>query len=66
MPYAKFEPQSVEIPPVVLDTSTFVDGCVVKLANTRLLSDAIATPKFVVIESHKLSSSSIVYKKTVE
>ena len=50
----------------MLDTSTFVDGRVVKLANARLLSDAIATPKFVVIESHKLSSSSIVYKKTVE
>ena len=47
----------------MLDTSTFVDGCVVKRANTRLLSDAIATPKFVLIDSHELSSSSIVYMK---
>ena len=57
MSYAKFEPQNVEIPLVLLDTSTFVDGRVVKLANARLLSDAIATPKFVVIESDELSSS---------
>jgi len=63
IPYVKFEPQNVEIPLVVLDTSALVDGRVVKLANARLLSDAIATPKFVVDELHELSSSSIVDEK---
>ncbi len=45
IPYVKFEPQKVEIPRVVFDTSNFVDGVVVKLAYVSLLRDAIATQK---------------------
>ncbi len=63
IPYVKFEPQSVEIPLVVLDTSALVDGRVVKIASARLLSDAIATPNFVVEELHDLSSSSIIEER---
>lgn len=57
IPYVKFEPQNVEIPLIILDTSALVDGRVVKLAKARLLSDALAIPKFVVDELHELSDS---------
>jgi len=63
IPYVKFEPQNVEVPLVVLDSSALVDGRVVKLVNARLLSDAIATPKFIVDELHELSASPIVDEK---
>lgn len=63
IPYVKFEPQSVEVPLVVLDTAALVDGRVVKLATARLLSDAVAVPKFVIDELHEQSASSIVEEK---
>lgn len=63
IPYVKFEPQNVEVPLVVLDSSALVDGRVVKLAKARLLSDAIVTPKFILDELHELSASSIVEEK---
>ena len=52
IPYVKFEPQNVEVPLIVLDSSALVDGRVVKLAMVRLLSDAVAVPKFIIDELH--------------
>lgn len=59
IPYVKFEPQNVEAPLVVLDSSALVDGRVVKLAEARLLSHAVAVPKFIIDELHELAISSI-------
>ncbi len=63
IPYVKFEPQSVEVPLVVLDAAALVDGRVVKLATARLLSDSVAVPKFVVDELHEQSGSEIDEEK---
>lgn len=59
LPYVRFEPQNVDAPLVVLDSSALVDGRVVKLAEARLLSHAVAVPKFIVDELHELAISSI-------
>lgn len=59
IPYVRFEPQNVDAPLVVLDSSALVDGRVVKLAEARLLSHAVAVPKFIVDELHELAISSI-------
>ena len=59
IPYVKFEPQNVDAPLVVLDSSALVDGRVVKLADARLLSHAVAVPKFIIDELHELAISSI-------
>ncbi len=59
IPYVKFERQNVDVPLVVLDSSALVDGRVVKLAEGRLLSHAVAVPKFVIDELHELAISSI-------
>ena len=59
IPYVKFEPESVEVPLIVLDTSSLVDGRVSKLAKARLLSDVLLVPKFVVDELHELGNSQV-------
>ena len=63
IPYVRFEPQNVELPLVVLDTSALVDGRIVKLARARLLSDAVAVPKFIMDELHELSASDLSEEK---
>ncbi len=63
IPYVSFEPQNVELPLVVLDTSALVDGRVVKLAQARLLSDTIGVPKFIIDELHELSVSDLSEEK---
>lgn len=63
IPYVKFEPQNVEVPLVVIDSSALVDGRVVKIAKARLISGAVAVPKFVVDELHELSASGIDEEK---
>lgn len=60
IPYVKFEPQKVEVPLIVLDSNALVDGRVFKLAKARLLSDAVAIPKFIIDELHELSASETV------
>jgi len=56
IPYVKFEPEKVEVPLLVLDTSCLVDGRVSKLCKARLLGDALVLPKFVLDELHELAS----------
>jgi|ETNmetMinimDraft_22_1059887.scaffolds.fasta_scaffold00024_56 uncharacterized protein YacL len=63
IPYVRFEPQSVELPLIVLDTSALVDGRIIKLAKARLLSDAVAVPKFIMDELHELSISDLSEEK---
>ncbi len=59
IPDVRFEPQNVDAPLVVLDSSALVDGRVVKRAEARLLSHAVAVPKFIIDELHELAISSI-------
>ena len=59
IPYVKFEPEKVEAPIIVLDTSSLVDGRVARLARARLLSDVLSVPKFVVDELHELAASDV-------
>lgn len=63
IPYVRFEPQSVELPLIVLDTSALVDGRIIKLAKARLLNDAVAVPKFIMDELHELSVSDLSEEK---
>ncbi len=59
IPYVRFEPEKVEVPLVVIDESSLVDGRVAKLCQARLLSDLLFVPQFVVDGLNELSSSTI-------
>ena len=63
IPYVRFEPEKVEVPIVVIDSSCLVDGRVTNLCQARLLSDLLYIPKFVVNEMNELSASSIEEEK---
>lgn len=58
IPYVRFEPERVEAPIVVLDSSALVDGRVVTLCKARMLGDVLFVPKFVVDELGALAASS--------
>ncbi len=57
IPYVRFESEKVEVPLILLDGSSLVDGRVAKLCKARLLSDEVSIPKFVIDEMHELASS---------
>ncbi len=57
IPYVRFASEKVEVPLILLDGSSLVDGRVAKLCKARLLSDEVTIPKFVVDELHEQASS---------
>lgn len=57
IPYVRFVPQKVEIPILLLDLSTLVDGRVVPLAQSRFLVPTLLVPQFVVDRLHTWASS---------
>ncbi len=59
IPYVRFEPEKVEAPLVVLDSSALVDGRVVKLCRARIVGDVLFVPKFVIDELTTLSNAAI-------
>lgn len=63
IPYVRFEPQKVEVPLVVVDDTSLVDGRVAKLCEARLLGDVLFVPKFIVDDLNELSASSIEEEK---
>jgi uncharacterized protein YacL len=50
IPYVRFEPQAVDIPLVVVDTSALIDGRLLRVYEAGFLTAALVIPRFVLDE----------------
>ena len=57
IPYVEFAKQPRGVRPIVLDTSTLVDGRIESIAASRLLDAALVVPRFVLDELQQLADS---------
>ena len=57
IPYVEFDRQPGGIPPILLDSSTLIDGRIEGLAASRLLDAALVVPQFVLDELQALCDS---------
>jgi uncharacterized protein YacL len=57
IPYVRFEPQDVDVPLVVVDTSALIDGRVLRVYEAGFLSAALVIPRFVLDELQAVADS---------
>lgn len=58
IPYVRFEPQAVDIPLVVVDTSALIDGRLLRVYEAGFLTAALVIPRFVLDELQAVADSS--------
>jgi uncharacterized protein YacL len=63
IPYVRFEPQHVEAPLVVVDTSALIDGRIVGICESRFMGFTILVPGFIIDELHHIADSRDVQKR---
>jgi|UniRef100_UPI00404B48E9 uncharacterized protein YacL len=64
IPYVRFEPQEVDVPLVVVDTSVLIDGRIARVCEAGFLSGTLVIPKFVLRELNAVADSTDPQKKT--
>ncbi|HNX05135.1 MAG TPA: twitching motility protein PilT, partial [Opitutales bacterium] len=63
IPYVRFEPQHVEAPLAIVDTSALIDGRIVGICESRFMGYSILVPSFIVDELHHIADSRDVQKR---
>jgi uncharacterized protein YacL len=64
IPYVRFVPHEVDVPLVVLDASSLIDGRIVRICQTGFLSAALVVPRFVMTELQAIADSNDPKKQT--
>jgi uncharacterized protein YacL len=57
IPYVRFVPHEVDVPLVVVDASTLIDGRIAKVCESQFLSAALIIPTFVLQELQSIADS---------
>jgi uncharacterized protein YacL len=63
IPYVRFEPQHVEAPLAVIDSSALIDGRIVGICESRFMGHRLIVPSFVIEELHRIADSRDVQKR---
>jgi len=58
IPYVEFSKQSKGTRPILLDTSTIIDGRIADVCNTGILNAPMIVPRFVLLELQRIADSS--------
>jgi uncharacterized protein YacL len=57
IPYVRFEPQQIDVPLVVVDTSALIDGRLLKLCEAGFLSAPLVIPRFILDDLQSVADS---------
>ena len=63
IPYVRFQQESVQETPLLVDTNIIIDGRIPRICETGFLSGSIIIPRFILDELHILADSSDVIKR---
>ncbi|MBL9205302.1 MAG: twitching motility protein PilT [Opitutaceae bacterium] len=63
IPYVRFVPHEVDVPLVVVDTSSLIDGRIVRVCEAGFLSAALVIPRFVLAEVQSIADSQDPHKQ---
>ena len=63
IPYVRFEPQHVEAPVAVIDSSALIDGRIVGICESRFMGYTLVVPSFIIEELHRVADSRDVQKR---
>ena len=57
IPYVRFVRQETDVPMIVLDASTLIDGRIAKICETQFVSGGIIIPRFILSELQRVADS---------
>ncbi len=57
IPYVRFVPHGVDVPLVVVDAGSLIDGRVARICETRFISSALIIPRFVLTQLQRTAES---------
>lgn len=63
IPYIRFSPEDVETSIILVDTSALIDGRIVKLCETKFITNGIVIPQFVLDELQRVADSKDIQRK---
>lgn len=63
IPYIRFTPESVDSSIILVDTSALIDGRIVKLCETKFITNGLVIPQFVLDELQRVADSSDKQRK---
>ncbi len=63
IPYIRFSPESVDSSTILVDTSALIDGRIVKLCETKFITNGLVIPQFVLDELQRVADSSDKQRK---
>lgn len=63
IPYIRFTPESVDSSMILVDTSALIDGRIVKLCETKFITNGLVIPQFVLDELQRVADSSDKQRK---
>ncbi len=63
IPYVRFNPQNVEVPLVVVDTSALIDGRIAPICESKWFGYALLIPRFVLNELQAIADSDDLVRK---
>ena len=63
IPYIRFSPESVDSSLILVDTSALIDGRLVKLCETKFITNGFVIPQFVLDELQRVADSSDKQRK---
>jgi uncharacterized protein YacL len=63
IPYVRFSPESVDSSTILVDTSALIDGRIVKLCESKFITQGLVIPRFVLDELQRVADSSDKQRK---
>lgn len=63
IPYIRFSPESVDSSTILVDTSALIDGRIVKLCESKFITNGLVIPQFVLDELQRVADSSDKQRK---
>lgn len=63
IPYVRFEPQHVDAPLAVVDSSALIDGRIVGVCESRFMGFTLVVPSFILEELHRIADSRDAQKR---
>ena len=66
IPYIRFTPESMESSLILVDTSALIDGRIVKLCQSRFITNGLVIPQFVLDELQRVADSSDIRRRSTD